>query len=158
MFNLLAGDVADCSVLDLFAGTGALGIEALSRGASYAVFVDRSVKSIQVIRKNISACGLEDRSKILRRDISRDINSLKSIGRRYDLVFMDPPYHKDLVRRTLSSIAENDILIPEARIVIEHGMEEPIDEKIRYFEVLKQKRYGKTLVTILHYMVCNGTF
>jgi 16S rRNA (guanine966-N2)-methyltransferase len=105
LFSSLGSEVVDARVLDLFAGTGAVGIEALSRGAAHATFVDSATKAIAVIRENLRRTGLADRATVIRSDATR---SLASHAREFDLVFLDPPYPiapEDL-DATLAGIAE----------------------------------------------------
>lgn len=147
LFNLLAhGDYGGAPegsrVLDLFAGTGALGLEALSRGAVRAVFVDDHGPSRALIRNNVEALGLTGATKIWRRDATR-LGPCR--GEAYDLVFLDPPYRKGLGARALASAAEGGWIAPGALIVMEMAAdEEPPD----FGERLDERRYGETLVVI----------
>jgi len=99
MFNILSHRIPGTIVLDLFAGTGALGIEALSRGAESAVFVDNSRGSLSVIRRNVESCALDDRVNIIKWNIEKNLNCLKAVKPGFDLVFIDPPYHRNLLNR-----------------------------------------------------------
>ena len=147
IFNILAGGVEDAVVLDLFAGTGSLGIEALSRGAATAVFVDKYPQSIKALTRNICACCLERRSTILRRDILRGLSFLKSIGDAFGLVFIDPPYDKGFAERTMQLLARAESTSDGASIVIEHSRREVLPEKVARFVLSDQRHYGKTLVS-----------
>ena len=147
IFNILAGTVEDAVVLDLFAGTGGLGIEALSRGASRAVFVDKAPQAIKTLRRNIGACCLERRSTIIRRDILRGLAFLKSIGQAFDLVFVDPPYDKGLVERAIRLLDRAESTADGVSIVVEHSRREALPEKVARFVLSDQRHYGKTLVS-----------
>jgi 16S rRNA (guanine966-N2)-methyltransferase len=147
IFNILAGELEDTVVLDLFAGTGSLGIEALSRGACTAVFVDKAPQAIKAITRNISACSLETRSTILKRDIMRGLRFLKPIGLAFDLVFIDPPYDRGFVERTVQHLDRAGSTSDETAIVIEHSTREALPEKVARFILSDQRHYGKTLVS-----------
>ena len=147
VFNILAREVEDAVVLDLFAGTGSLGIEALSRGAQRAVFVDKSPQAIKALRRNVETCALEERSRILKRDILRGPGFLKSIGETFDLVFVDPPYEKGFAEQTLRLLGRSSKISTEAFIVVEHSSREILPEKIARLILHDERRHGKTLVS-----------
>ncbi len=147
VFNIIAAEVPQAAVLDLFAGTGALGIEALSRGAASAWFVDRSRSAIALLERNLSACRLEGKSRRLCWDIARDLTCLKSAASPFTLVFMDPPYERGLVHPTLDRLHRSRALSVGALVVIEHGAGEPLDDPGRPYHLEDQRRYGKTLVS-----------
>ena len=153
MFNILAHNdfgvsLADARVADMFAGTGALGIEALSRGASFCLFVDDSAESRGLIRLNVEAFGLTGATKIWRRDATElgPINT--GSGGPFDLVFLDPPYRKDLVARCLKSLHEGEWLAPGAIVVAETAEDEPIPDTPG-FRQLDERIYGTTRVLFL---------
>jgi 16S rRNA (guanine966-N2)-methyltransferase len=147
IFNILAGGMEDLFVLDLFAGTGSLGIEALSRGAAAAVFIDKDPQAIKVLTRNIRACSLEGRSTILKRDILRGLSFLKSIDHAFDLVFIDPPYDKGFVERTIRLLDRAASISDAVSMVIEHSRREVLPEKVERFVLSDQRHYGKTLVS-----------
>ena len=153
IFNILGDEVKDAVVLDLFAGTGALGIEALSRGAKTAVFVDKAPQAIKTLTRNICACCLEGRSTILRRDILRGLSFLKSIDRGFELVFIDPPYDKGFVERTMQLLDRAGSTSEEVSIVIEHSKREVMAKKVARFFLCDQRAYGKTLVSFYEAML-----
>ena len=153
IFNILAHRIPDSVVLDLFAGTGALGIEALSRGASFAFFIDSDKDAVSLIEKNISACRLQDRIKIIRADIVKNNVALKNGYPPVDLVFMDPPYNKNLIKPALINLSASSILQKNALIIIEHAQTETLPEYVSEYKLSDQRRYGKTLVSFLNYMV-----
>jgi len=147
IFNILIGMVEDAVVLDLFAGTGSLGIESLSRGASKAAFVDKAPQAIKVISRNVHACVLEGRSHILKRNVFWGLDFLKPISQAFDLIFVDPPYEKDFAKRTLQLLDDAEIISPGADIVVEHSSREILPEKTSRLILSDQRRYGKTLVS-----------
>jgi 16S rRNA (guanine966-N2)-methyltransferase len=149
LFNIMSGSIHDKRVLDLFAGTGALGIEALSRGAVFAVFVDRAKMALSTIRQNIQALGLDDRTRIIRWDILKGLNCLTSEQQAFDLVFMDPPYATGAVAPALTALISSNALAPGARIVIEHSAGESLVPAIDMLALVDQRRFGKTLVSFM---------
>jgi len=153
IFNILSNKVVDSVVLDLFAGTGAMGIEALSRGASYATFIDNDKEAVSTISKNIKACGLTERIAIARFDISKKIIEYTHTLHAVSLVFMDPPYNKDLITPALINLSKSRILENNASIVIEHDLRETLPENISVYKITDQRKYGKTFVSFLKYMV-----
>lgn len=153
VFNILGPRVRNASVLDLFAGTGALGIEALSRGAGYAVFVDNHPAATEIIRRNLDTCNAMDRSRVVKWDIAKNLYCLKSLDIRFDLVLMDPPYAGRLLGRAIRHLCDSLALTKDARIVAEHSDTEPIPDMAPTIDMIDQRRYGKTLVSIFVSMV-----
>jgi len=147
VFNILAGTLEDSNVLDLFAGTGSLGIEALSRGAASAFFIDKNPLAIRALVRNISACALQARCTIVRKDILKGLRFLKPMEQRFDLVFMDPPYNQGFVGRTLNLLGSAECMADEASVVIEHSLHESLPEKVAHFRQIEQRHYRKTLVS-----------
>ena len=150
MFNILAsrlGPVFDgVRVLDLFAGTGALGLEALSRGASHVTFVDMGAESRGLIRDHIEAFGAGGITKLLRRDAT-DLGTPGTFGQ-FDLVFLDPPYGKGLGEQALQGLRDGGWLSPGAIVVFERGSGEPEIETPGY-ERLDARDYGAARVLFL---------
>ncbi|MBF9034794.1 16S rRNA (guanine(966)-N(2))-methyltransferase RsmD [Rhodobacterales bacterium HKCCE2091] len=147
LFNLLVNShgvqVEGAAVLDLFAGTGALGLEALSRGAARAVFVDDGTAARALLRENIGLCAAQGVTKVFRRDAT-DLGEAR--GGPFDLVFLDPPYGKGLGERALASAVAGGWLAEDAVVAWEEGTQvAPPDG----FELVDQRRYGETWVTIL---------
>jgi 16S rRNA (guanine966-N2)-methyltransferase len=151
IFNILAFQIQGSTVLDLFAGTGAFGIEALSRGAESVVFVDVENDSISVLQENIKRLSLESLTKILRWDLTRNLNCLGSLRSAFNLIFMDPPYNKNMIEPTLFNLHSSQSIETGARIVVEHSYLEPLLKSQLPFEIYDQRRYGKTLVSFLNY-------
>src|SRR4030043_980274 len=128
IFNILQNKLGGKVVLDLFAGTGNLGIEALSRGAKKAIFVEKGRQALGLIQRNLTQFGLEKRSEILPRDVRRAIGILKQKGESFDLILMDPPYEKGLIQKTLMKLHLHRIYHEDSILVIEHDRREPIPE------------------------------
>ncbi len=135
-------------VLDLFAGTGALGLEALSRGADRAIFVDISLKALTIINKNINTLGLESRTRVVRHDITRGLNPVTKLMPRIDLVFMDPPYGKNLAPRILQRLEALPELIEGAVIVVEHFRNELDGATFKTLSLLSARAYGQTIISL----------
>ena len=153
IFNILALQVRGTAVLDLFAGTGAFGIEALSRGADFAVFVDNDRDSIDVLQANVRNLSLENQSKIIRWDPTRNLSCLPSLRIAFNLVFMDPPYSKKMITLTLANLHASQSITDGTRVVVEHSLREPVSTDQLPFEIADQRKYGKTLVSILKYVL-----
>lgn len=143
IFNVLVS-VEDKKILDLFAGSGALGIEALSRGAKEAVFVDSSFTSLDLIRKNLEKLGFKDKSRLIKKNVLRFLKG-ETEGK-FDLILADPPYGKGLCQKVLEILSEKEILNPDGVLVIEHHKKEKI-EKLENFILLQERKYGDTLVS-----------
>ena len=153
IFNIISVKVRDTTVLDLFAGTGAFGIEALSRGAQSAVFIDNRPKTISVLKKNLSGLLLEHQVSVIRWDIIRNLNCLLSMPAAFDLIFMDPPYNKNMIIPVLGHLHTCQCLANGALIVVEHSNREMFSPDPWPFEITDQRKYGKTLVSFLNYVV-----
>jgi 16S rRNA (guanine966-N2)-methyltransferase len=153
IFNIIAFQVRGTAVLDLFAGTGAFGIEALSRGAQSAVFIDISGQSISVLKENLSDLPLEGRTRVIRWDLTRDLNCLQPISPAFDLIFMDPPYCKNMITPVLGHLHTSQSLENGALIIVEHSHLEPFTLDPWPFEISDRRKYGKTLVSFLNYVV-----
>ena len=153
IFSAIQFDIEGRRVLDLFAGSGQMGLEALSRGATYATFIDSSREAMEIVKKNAVATNLFDESKFI---VSDGANYLrKCAGRdKYDLVFIDPPYAMNLCKKSVEALLRYDALADGAIVVLESGDEEIDLGALPYssFEVIKTTSYGKkTAVNILLY-------
>lgn len=153
IFNILSQRVLSSVVLDLFAGTGALGIEALSRGAESVVFVDNRKAALSVLKRNIDLCMLDQRANIVKWNIRQNLNCIRLKKQNFDLVFLDPPYEKNLIKSTLFNLDKSHSLKNEACIVVEHSLFEPIPKDLFVFDIFDQRKYGKTLVSFLNYVI-----
>jgi 16S rRNA (guanine966-N2)-methyltransferase len=149
LFNILGDDIEGKAVLDLFAGTGNLGIEALSRGAKRAVFVEKGRQALRLIQRNLSQCGMEGRSEIVPKDVLRAIGILSRRGELFDIILMDPPYEKGLIQRTLLKLESERIYHGDSTLVIEHDRREPVPQNIEGWELVRQRRIGDTVISFL---------
>lgn len=153
VFNILSFDVRDKQVLDLFAGTGILGLEALSRGAASVVFVDNDRRPLSVIQKNVSSCNVDADVRVVKFDLSREWSPKMPAGDGFQLVFMDPPYNQNLVGPTLVRLSSGGLLEKGAIVTVEHSPLEPILTQDTDFVLEDQRKYGKTQVSFLIYSV-----
>ena len=153
IFNIIAFNVQDACILDLFAGTGALAIEALSRGAKFAVFIDISKNAVSTIRENIKLCNLDDRVKVIKWDINKNLKCIEHSKPAFNLVFMDPPYDKNFLKPTLHNLHLSCCMEKGCLIIVEHSLREPIPKEPAIFEITDQRKYGKTLVSFLNYVI-----
>lgn len=143
VFNIIQNYVESASFLDLFAGSGQMGIEALSRGAKNAVFVDSDSRAIEAIRKNLKHCNLSDYAKVSQMDASA---FLQSCAQKFDIVFMDPPYQQDMLTKLLPLIAQQ---MKEGGIIVcETERNEALPEDAGSYAVSKTYLYGKAKITV----------
>jgi 16S rRNA (guanine966-N2)-methyltransferase len=146
IFNMLGPAVLDAVVLDLFAGSGALGIEALSRGAASAVFVERDESSAAILRQNLEALGYRDRARTARADVVRWLEANPDRVGEATLILLDPPYADPVLVRALKAL--DRLVAPGAPVVAEHAAGEGLPGLGRLAE-RRHKRYGDTAVTVL---------
>ena len=142
IFNLIIGGrfgnkLENCYTLDLFAGTGALGLEALSRGAKSVVFVDNGNYAIQLLKKNISICDVKNQTKVIRADATKELPTLCKDS--FDLIFIDPPYGKGLGQQTLKILEKCELLNSETLIILEEGQQ---INSFESFSIQDCRRYG----------------
>ncbi|MBO9607946.1 MAG: 16S rRNA (guanine(966)-N(2))-methyltransferase RsmD [Paenibacillaceae bacterium] len=148
VFSMIGPYFDGGQTLDLFAGTGGLGIEALSRGMERAVFIDIEKTSIGVIRHNLQATGLEQRAEVYRNEASRAIAALSKREIRFDLVFLDPPYKLRTVDQLMQKLQEADLLAPNACVVAEHDTETTYSDTVGGLACVRRSVYGETAITV----------
>jgi 16S rRNA (guanine966-N2)-methyltransferase len=152
IFDLIGQDARGLRVLDLFAGTGSLGIEALSRGAAWVLFADNSMHSIELIRRNLSLCGYENLSYVLKKDLTRGIpKKCEVMKREIDLVFTDPPYGRDYIPPVLRELSEREILASPSIVVAETSKAETLPASLGKLELVKARIYGDTKISVYRY-------
>ena len=151
LFNILGARPGRTSVLDLFAGTGALGLEALSRGAAQAVFVENSVQALGVLRKNIQQCRMQDRALVIHWDITRNLTCLQPYPRVFDLIFMDPPYGRQLICPALQYLSQSGCPAPGALLVVETSRDEVLADLPTGWQCEDMRTYGGTKLWFLDY-------
>ena len=145
MFSVLQFDIEGRRVLDLFAGTGQLGIECLSRGAASAVFVDRRADAVKLIRENLKITELSDRARVVSGD---SMEYLKTLREKFDLILLDPPYAEGLLETAIAHIAKFDILAPHGIIVAEHPVDKALPALALPYKLHRTYRYGKIGMTV----------
>lgn len=145
LFSIINFDIPGAKVLDLFGGTGQLGIEALSRGADQAVFVDAREEACSLIRENLKRTKLTLQAKVIRSDYA---SYLKRCGEKFDIIFLDPPYAEEFLENSLHKITEIDILQSNGIIVTERPLGKDLPFAFEGYERSKDYKYGKTLLTI----------
>ena len=144
LFNILPHDFSGLRVLDLFAGSGNLSIESLSRGAAETVLVEASARSATAIRENLRRFGLKTRAQLWVAPVSRTLRALAKRGEHFDLIFLDPPYDKGLLSPSLELIAQGNLLSSAGTVVAEHSAREALQPRYDSLVLNDQRHYGDT--------------
>lgn len=149
IFNILGG-VNGKSVLELFAGSGAFGIEALSRGAKSAIFVDNNFRCTKTIKANLESLDVDDsKYSIIMSNALSVAPRLAKREEKFDIIFLDPPYYKGMAKKCLINIDSYDIVTPVGLVLVEHFKKDALDVELERFLFLDERRYGDTIITIL---------
>ena len=148
LFNIIAFDLPEASFLDLFSGSGAIGIEALSRGAAEAVFVENVAECQKVIQANLMHTKLQGRARLLQTDVLFALDRLAAEGKKFDIIFMDPPYEAGLYTSVLERIAENGLLKAEGYLIAEGSSQIALTIP-KGMKILREKVYKTTTLTFL---------
>lgn len=142
LFNMIQSQVPDAVVLDLFSGSGAIGIEALSRGAKEAYFVENNKAAVSCIRDNLSFTKLDNQAVVMECDAVTAVRRLNGKGKVFDIIFMDPPYNKKWEQQVLAELCQTDILDKDTKIIIETAKEADFSYVCQFgFQIEKQKEY-----------------
>lgn len=147
LFNILAAYIPDSDILDLFAGTGSLGIEALSRGARSAVFSDKSRECAAMIKQNLEHTKLMDKAVVHTSDFTDILNRLWYEGKKFDIIFLDPPYSKNFIQETLKNMTKNDIIRDNGILAAEHQAGDILPEQEGRLRLVKSQKYGGTVLS-----------
>ncbi len=149
IFDIVSGQVDGAKVLDLFAGSGALGLEALSRGADSCIFVDNDKSSVKTIKENLEALGLPYHEDIIivAADAMKAISKFAKNGERFDLIFLDPPYYKSLVKKSLFLLGSYDILTKSGVVIVEHSKHDAVPNSTGELTLYRSTRYGDTQIS-----------
>lgn len=147
-FDILGPEVKGRRVLDLFAGSGSLGIEALSRGASQVVFIDSNLAALAATKKNLVSLGLEAQTQAYLKDAFLAIRDFWAKKASFDLIFLDPPYYKQMLTKSLQQLSEYDIVSPSGYIVAFCYEKDDFVTEISDFSLRVKKKYGQTLLLI----------
>ncbi len=149
VFNIIQFDIKDSVVLDLFSGSGALGIEALSRGAKEAILCDASSKAIKIINKNLEETRLKDKAKVINTDYLVTLSKIKD--KKFDIIFLDPPYKSDYVEKSIEYILKYNLLAENGIIIVETNDKNKIDEikAKKGLEVYDTRKYGIAIIIFI---------
>ncbi len=148
IFNIL-GNITGYRVLELFAGSGAFGIEAISRGAGYVTFVDNNFRCVETIAANLKSLGVgSNQYNIAKSDAVKILPKLDAGSEKYDIIFMDPPYYKDLAKKCLISVNSYDILARVGFVLVEHFKKDVLPTDLANLYPIQERRYGDTVITI----------
>jgi 16S rRNA (guanine(966)-N(2))-methyltransferase RsmD len=146
LMDTLGPWLPDARVLDLFAGAGGVGLEALSRGAAHATFVERDPRALEALAENIRTLDLESRTHVVRGDVVRQLARLAADGRRFEIVFLDPPYATDDGERTLAALGAGALLAPEGLVIAQHlTKRRPTEYGV--LRAFRDRRFGETTLT-----------
>jgi 16S rRNA (guanine966-N2)-methyltransferase len=145
LFSILMHRIPGAHVLDLFAGTGALGLEALSRGAAQAVFVDQGAEAVRIIRANIMKLRVSEQTQVFRGEVKQIISRLAQRKCVFDLIFLDPPYGKGHIETTLSPLAS--LTRPDTLLVAEHSVKERLPPNPAHWHSIETRSYGNTAIS-----------
>jgi len=152
IFDILAPLLVGGSVLDLYAGTGSFGVEALSRGMDKAVFVEHDPIIISFLKKNITYCQLGNETEIIGVPVSKGLKILKSRKEQFELIFLDPPYQEKLAGKTLLEISEANLVTPDSVVIVEHSSKEILERVYGGLKMDDQRKYGQSLVSFFSIM------
>jgi len=149
VFNILGNDISGLRIIDFFAGTGIMGIEALSRGGEWVLFIDNSKKSLSLIKKNLELCGISSKGYILKKDLTEGIPQHDKIKQgSIDLAFLDPPYGKEIIPGILDLIVKSKIMADGSYIVTESMKNDFLPDKTGDFYLVRTRQYGETKIDI----------
>ncbi|MFZ5974302.1 MAG: 16S rRNA (guanine(966)-N(2))-methyltransferase RsmD [Bacillota bacterium] len=155
VFSILQSRLAGAHVLDLFAGSGALGLEALSRGAAHAVFADNSLDCVRLIRKNADKLGFAARCTVIHGGFERALGRLQAESKRFDIAFLDPPYRMGILPKALELLFTKKLMLQGAVVACEHDTDTVLEDNVRMgYIVCDRRRYGSTGYTFI--MAQNG--
>jgi len=145
LFSIVATRIDGARLLDLFGGTGGIGIEALSRGAARVDFVESDRATADVLSENVAACGFQNRAEVHRMDAFR---FLKQTLEPYNLIFVDPPYRDSRFKKLLPALGRGDMISPGGLVIVEHFRKIPLPTRIGALQFVRTYRYGDTLLTV----------
>lgn len=151
LFNILPHDLSGIKLLDLFAGTGNVSIEAISRGAAKAILIDSSDKSGKVIRENLRRLGFTDRATVRVAPVFQALRSLARQGESFDVIFLDPPYQRNWVKACLEAIERGNLLRASGTLVVEHSAREDSGAEYGSLILKDQRKYGDTWLSFFEH-------
>ena len=148
LFNILREKVKGSFFLDLYAGTGGIGMDALSHGAGRVIFVESNPFSIKTLRENISALGFRDKAEIIALDSVAFLEKAIVREERFDIIFLDPPYHTGELDRIFKILSKGEVLNKSGILIAEHFKKKSLPEEVGHLRLLKEYRYGDTVLTL----------
>ncbi|MEW6128134.1 MAG: 16S rRNA (guanine(966)-N(2))-methyltransferase RsmD [Acidobacteriota bacterium] len=144
LFNILAPDIRDAQVLDICAGSGAIAIEALSRGAASITLIDQSRRACQIIQENLRALGINDEARVLNRDALAAIKQLETENQAFDIVYFDPPYASPLYAQVMNQLGASSIIHPHSIVIVEHHTKTPIEKEYGKLKIYRELKQGES--------------
>ncbi|MBY6036212.1 16S rRNA (guanine(966)-N(2))-methyltransferase RsmD [Fictibacillus nanhaiensis] len=144
IFNMIGPFFEGGIGLDLYGGSGGLGLEALSRGMEHFIFIDKDQKAIHTIKENLKQCNYEEKAEVFRNDAKRALKALHKRELQFEMIFLDPPYAKQMLLKDIEEIDKLKLLSPDGSIVAEYGSDVSLPEQIGDFQQVRQETYGKT--------------
>ena len=151
VFNIIGPELDGIRVLDLFAGTGALGLEAMSRGAREAVFVDNHKNSLAALKQNIEILGLTGSCRVHKIDLDKSLGRLRKETEPFELIFIDPPYAGNLIEKILDRLSGSRLAAPGSLAVAEHDSKQDLTESRERWKLSRRRRYGQTMISFYQY-------
>lgn len=151
IFNMIGPYFDGGSGLDLFAGSGSLGIEGISRGLDKVIFIDSDYKAIRTIKENINICGFESMSEVYKNDWKRALQIIIQRDLTFEVIWMDPPYKKDVYTTILQKISTHQLLSDTGIIVCEHAKESPLPDKVERLDKIRTEHYGTISISLFKY-------
>ncbi|MCR3922940.1 MAG: 16S rRNA (guanine(966)-N(2))-methyltransferase RsmD [Firmicutes bacterium] len=149
LFNIINERLEGASFLDLFAGNGGVGLEALSRGAQRCIFIEKSNQCVKIIKDNLALCGLEANGEVLQRDVLAAVGHLQTNLDKFDIIFLDPPYHSPALMPVVTRIASAALLATEGVMIVEHHFRDNAWWQPEQWQLAREKKYGDTVMTFL---------
>ena len=150
LFNIIQFDIIDKNILDLFAGSGAIGIEAISRGARLVTFCDKSIDAIKIIKTNIENTRSKENSIVLHKDYISALNTLAEEKEKFDIIYLDPPYKTDFANKAIEKIIQLNLLSKDGIIILETDDTEKIEEIANQrIEIFDKRKYGRAILIFI---------
>ncbi|CAM3453747.1 16S rRNA (guanine(966)-N(2))-methyltransferase RsmD [Pseudostreptobacillus hongkongensis] len=147
IYSIISDKIIDAKFLDLYSGTGNMSFEAISRGASRAIMIEKDKEALRVIIENVNNLKLEDVCRAYKNDVLRAIEILENKNEKFDVIFMDPPYKDNITHKTLKKISDHNLLDDNGIIICEHGKYEKLENNIGDFVKYDEREYNKKIVT-----------
>ncbi|NLM45622.1 MAG: 16S rRNA (guanine(966)-N(2))-methyltransferase RsmD [Firmicutes bacterium] len=146
LFNIIGEKMPGARFLDLFAGNGGVGLEALSRGAAFCLFIEKNAQCVKIIKDNLQLCGLNHLAEVRRGELPAALNGIQL---QFDIIFLDPPYHSPALKTTVGKISQLHLLAPEGLLIAEHHMRDNDWFPKTDWRLVREKRYGETVLAFL---------